>query len=279
MGTLRLRLTSEVTQSWSHNLLMVEMGFHPWELECQARTVNWWIILFPCGSCTGHLCILHKHRFFLPLLTSSEFSLGNHTHHSPPSPPQSTWFGQHWYALYSLHPMQGGQMIPLATVNTYDQRCPMRLSFLLTAEPSVFHSRLRASKSILVHHQTKFSSLVSLAVHPFRPRSLEGRDCLKAITVSQCPIPTMPDEYLLDEWNSNLIQWSFVEVGGILGPRSLNSPANPTLPSFSSTIFQGLIQSLTPLKLAPSLLPTPKMLSAPSGLPWFHAIYLPCAVN
>lgn len=48
----------------------------------------------------------------------------------------------------------------------------------------------------------------------------------------------------------------------------LNSLAQSTLSSFSSTIFQGLIQSLTPLKLAPSPIPTPKVLSPPSVHPW-----------
>ena len=48
----------------------------------------------------------------------------------------------------------------------------------------------------------------------------------------------------------------------------LNSLAQSTLSSFSSTIFQGLIQSPTPLKLAPSPIPTPKVLSPPSGRPW-----------
>ena len=59
-----------------------------WELECPARTLSWWITLFPCGSHSSHLCISCKHWFFLPLVTPSEFSLGSHIPHSPPSPPQ-----------------------------------------------------------------------------------------------------------------------------------------------------------------------------------------------
>lgn len=102
-----------------------------WELECQARTLSWWIILFPCGSHSGHLCISCKHWFFLPLVTPSEFSWGNHTPHSPPSPPQPMWFRQHWYALYSPHPVQGGQMTSVVTVNTHDQGCPWQFPFYL----------------------------------------------------------------------------------------------------------------------------------------------------
>ena len=96
-----------------------------------SQTLSWWIILFPCGSHSGHLCISCKHWFFLPLVTPSEFSWGNHTPHSPPSPPQPMWFRQHWYALYSPHPVQGGQMTSVVTVNTHDQGCPWQFPFYL----------------------------------------------------------------------------------------------------------------------------------------------------
>ena len=80
------------------------------------------------------LTLLHlfcPHLFFLPLVTPSEFSWGNHTPHSPPSPPQPMWFRQHWYALYSPHPVQGGQMTSVVTVNTHDQGCPWQFPFYL----------------------------------------------------------------------------------------------------------------------------------------------------
>ena len=65
-------------------------GIHPWELECQVRTLNWWIILFPCDSHSGYLCILRKYPFFLSLGTSSESFWGitattAHHHHLNPS--------------------------------------------------------------------------------------------------------------------------------------------------------------------------------------------------
>lgn len=107
-----------------------------------------------------------------------------------------------------------------------------------------------------------------------RPRSLEGRDWVKATTVSQYVTPGMPDEYLLNEWKSNLTWWSFVKLEAhwaqedwILWPGPLFPPPPP--------IFKGLIQRLSSLKLAHTPTPLQKFSYSHQDL---HGMFLPCAV-
>lgn len=114
---------------------MTEPRPHPWELGSQARALNRRASLSPRGRCRGHLWIWPKRPFFLPLVPASESSWGAPVQHTPPpaTAVHVVWAQLRPCAL-SPHPVQAGEMIPMATVNACDQRRPTTLRPLTLEE-------------------------------------------------------------------------------------------------------------------------------------------------